>query len=275
MSLGKEIRKILFRGQLESTDVSVSGTYVPIYKPATFGKKLVGKSIESIGGGGSATVLQEDITYAALLAKKVAGTLAKGQQYKMTDYKTLNAGVVETLILTATSINTFDVRVQSVGFPKDVLEYDINGAGAGGSGLITYRKDDLNNSACYDFRKIATFGSNAQQCSLKSGSSSNVFGNNAFSIDIGFSSYSNFIGLNMTSIIIRDYVNNLNIASLAQIKYLTVESGNYTGLILGANSIALLQDETIVNKVLYIDKTDGFRIRYFDDSTLKFLVATT
>jgi len=275
MSLGKEIRKILFRGQTDTTDVSVSGTYVPIYKPATFGKKLVGKSIESIGGGGSATVLQEDITYAALLAKKVAGTLAKGQQYKITDYKTLNAGVVETLVLTATSVNTFDVRVQSVEFPKDILEYDINGAGAGGSGLITYRKDDLNNSVYYDFRKIATFGSNAQQCSIKNGSSSNVFGNNAFSIDVGFLSSSNSIGLNMASIIIRDYVNNLNIASLALVKYLTVESGNYNGLVLGANSIALLQDGTIASKVLYKDKTDGFMIRYFDDSTLKFLVATT
>jgi len=226
MSLGKEIRKILFRGQTDTTDVSVSGTYVPVYKPSVFGKKLVGKSIESIGGGGSATVLQEDITYAALLAKKVAGTLVKGQQYRISDYKTDPALAVETLILTATSANTFDVRVQSVDYPKDILEYDIDGVGAGGTGLITFRKDELNNSAYYDFRKIATFGTGYENVSLDYG------------------------------------VLNLDLTAINNIKNLNVSPFDYNNVMIGTATYSAIQNASLI-KTLYCSGTDTYRIRYY------------
>jgi len=87
MSLGKEIRKILFRGQTDTTDVSVSGTYVPVYKPSVFGKKLVGKSIESIGGS-TPLVNYNDTTQAmpnlpiyADNAAALTGGLVQGQLY--------------------------------------------------------------------------------------------------------------------------------------------------------------------------------------------------
>jgi uncharacterized protein YerC len=87
---------------------------------------------------------------------KLANSLIVGNKYIITDYETFAGSGVETLVLTATSVDTFDVRVQSVDFPKDLLNYDIAGTdGVGTKGLIGYRKDTVNNlSTYYDFRTI-------------------------------------------------------------------------------------------------------------------------
>jgi hypothetical protein len=110
-------------------------------------------------------------THAELLALKTADSLVTGKKYVLTDFKTKYNQVVtntvkeaasfETLILTATSANTFDVRVQSVEFPSDIVEYDItnvlceDGITAR-KGKIIYRKDTVNNltDESQDFRTI-------------------------------------------------------------------------------------------------------------------------
>lgn len=134
------------------------------------------------GGGGSTGALQEDILYADLVVKINAGTLTKGQQYKITDYATKHyivdavgtqyldsiiTGENESLIVIATSTNTIDKEVKSILYPEDIIYYDWNPANwlddlsfadtgviiEGFKGVIYFRHDTLlDNYMGYDFR---------------------------------------------------------------------------------------------------------------------------
>lgn len=148
--------------------------------------------IANSGNGGSGT-LQEDILYTALVAKINAGTLAKGQQYKITDYATKHyivdaagtqylgtivTGVTEPLIVTASSANTLEPVAYSALHPEDIIYYDWNPDNwlddlsfsntgvivTGFKGLIYIRYDTLlGNSLVGDFRncKFRSWKTNA------------------------------------------------------------------------------------------------------------------
>lgn len=141
-------------------------------------------SSDNGGPGGSAT-LQEDILYAALVVKINAGTLVKGQQYKITDYATKHyivdaagtqyldsiiTGVNEALVVCAISANEISKLAYSVLHPEDIIHYDWNPANwlddksfadlsgapaivTGFKGVIYFRHDTLlDNYTGYDFR---------------------------------------------------------------------------------------------------------------------------
>jgi len=156
-------------------------------------------------------------THAQLLAMQVAGTLKPGQKYAISDFFTtynqpitalvMTAAVAETLILTATSVDTFDVRVQSIEFPNDILEYDITDVLCEDGvtprvGKITYRKDDNNNVTFYDHRTVLfdrlgvdtlTFGAGCHDNTI---SRSTVVGFTYNNIVFGAGCYDNIIGCN-------------------------------------------------------------------------------
>ncbi len=111
----------------------------------------------------------EEITHAALRAKKIAGQLESEKKYILTDYQTLHqikyttvihTGATESLILQASSVNTFYAEVYSVQFPNDVLNYDIDNVTCEDGttlrkGFITYRKDTIKKlETYYDFRSV-------------------------------------------------------------------------------------------------------------------------
>jgi hypothetical protein len=83
--------------------------------------------------GGSGTPLISK-TYAQLATMVDAGTLVPGQQYLLTDYRTLwvqpvsgevhNAADVEPLILTAVTVTKFSNEVRSTIKPTDIIRYD-------------------------------------------------------------------------------------------------------------------------------------------------------
>lgn len=136
--------------------------------------------------------LAKDVTYAELAVLMAAndgeGALRTGEKliltfntvHYLTDGLVAHAldelsasaiatGETEHLILTATSPNTLDKRVQSIEYPNDIIHYDWNPANwmdninfvtgetptliSGFKGVITYREDTIqNNSAGFDFR---------------------------------------------------------------------------------------------------------------------------
>ncbi len=107
-------------------------------------------------------------TYDAIADFKTAGTLKPGWKYRFTyntKYQQLVTGTIltgsdETLIISATSANTFDIRVQSVQFPDDLIDYDFDDdlcedGITDRPGFIIRREDTINgNSTPFDFRKI-------------------------------------------------------------------------------------------------------------------------
>jgi len=180
------------------------------------------------------------ITHSQLLTLKTNNLLTKGQKYVITDFKTKYNQVVtntikeassfETIVLTATSINTFDIVVQSVEYPNDIIKYDITNilcedGITNRKGKITYRKDTENNLEVdgYDFLQIyharwetstgsglftvlfdngeamqefLTFGSGCYDISIGKHTNYNniVFGNINHSITIGTDNYSMTFG---------------------------------------------------------------------------------
>jgi len=125
------------------------------------------------------------LTYSELFDLYTNSLLIPGQKYMITDYRTIHNyldgntitgdlnldGVIEPLILLATSINTFDKQAYSELFPKDIIYYDITGGDtkdiaffsigdepapiSGLTGIIYYRKDTVQNVECwYDFRNV-------------------------------------------------------------------------------------------------------------------------
>lgn len=68
-----------------------------------------------------------------------------GNPYNLPDYISSN---VETFLLEASSINSFNNKIISKTYPNDVISYDFN------NDVIKYRKDLINNIECnFDFRE--------------------------------------------------------------------------------------------------------------------------
>ena len=165
---------------LDSTSsVQVNGTTFLNQSPCVIYNRLNGTGLEVIEfGGGGSTIISK--TYAELQSLVASNGLVQGQQYLLSDYRTkhvipnsspveLNTGVLEPLILTATSTNKFHVEVKSTTFPTDIIHYrfdddscedgtrdSVNKKWAGGTirtGYISYRKSTNNNlSTYYDWR---------------------------------------------------------------------------------------------------------------------------
>jgi hypothetical protein len=83
---------------------------------------------------GGSTVLQESHTYAELATMVSNNKLTAGKQYLLTDYKTKyrqpttnvikEVSTTERLVLTANSINSFQLICSSLDFPQDIIYYD-------------------------------------------------------------------------------------------------------------------------------------------------------
>jgi hypothetical protein len=118
------------------------------------------------------------ILYADLLIAYNDGTLIPGMFYLITDFETcydrpnydtygdpittgnyVESGVVEPLLVLATSANSLAAEAYSLEYPKEKIKYDISfntteitfGAA---KGRITERIDERNNRAHYDFRNV-------------------------------------------------------------------------------------------------------------------------
>ena len=120
-------------------------------------------------------------TYSELLTLKNTSGLTIGQQYLMTDYQSvytipnsiiyeegtetilsgpeIGTGSTEPLLLTATSVNTFDPIVKSSLFPQDIVYYNITSDQTRLPGCTKgciYRRIDTynNNDIAFDYRHI-------------------------------------------------------------------------------------------------------------------------
>lgn len=111
------------------------------------------------------TASVDDMTYTELLAMKVAGTLAPGSRYRITNFRTIhaidgsatiNTGPEEPLIVTASSPSTLDIIVISEEFPSDIIHYDLvseyETVTDYTKGRITYRKNSKNIAFYEDWR---------------------------------------------------------------------------------------------------------------------------
>jgi len=124
--------------------------------------------------------LYVNILYSDLAALKSTNLLVIGQKYRITDHQTKHLipnttaiwlGTVEPLILTATSLNTFDTVVQSELFPNDIIHYNFDDnscedgiwspvlqryeGGTTRTGKIAYRQDTVRELAThYDWRNV-------------------------------------------------------------------------------------------------------------------------
>jgi hypothetical protein len=76
-----------------------------------------------------------DVTYVELLALSAAGSLVRGQKYRLTDFRTrhtipgttvINEGNIEVIVLTGLTINSFEPIVYSESFPDDIIKYTIS-----------------------------------------------------------------------------------------------------------------------------------------------------
>lgn len=117
-----------------------------------------------------------DITHAQLLALKTAGTLQKGEYYRITDFATmydlpdytsannpvlipvLKTEVVSPIIVFAISSTQLQTEAIDSAYPKDIIHYELEYTTAVGAnptlGRITYRKDEFGNETDYDHRRV-------------------------------------------------------------------------------------------------------------------------
>lgn len=111
-------------------------------------------------------------TYAELSSMATAGTLVKGQKYRITDFRTkhlipntavYNTGPTEVLVVEALTASTLKSEAKSESYPQDIIHYELvqshywNGVliDGGDRGWIYYREDTLqNNKVDYDFRNV-------------------------------------------------------------------------------------------------------------------------
>jgi hypothetical protein len=159
-------------GPLMSSDYILVGSVVKIIAPNVLSEGSEIVIIATYSGNdfinppsGAATFVG---THQQISLLKSENNLNTGGWYILLDYATkhliptttaINEGPLETLVLFATSNNTFSNKVFSPSFPKDNIEYDFDNilcedGTTPRKGLITYRKDTVRNitTTKYDFR---------------------------------------------------------------------------------------------------------------------------
>ena len=127
-----------------------------------------------------------------------------------------------------------------------------------------------------------TFGETNYYMTFGSANYSITFGDKNNSIIVGNVNYSITFGDGNVSINFNDDNHSINFKNLnSSITFgdsnLKIEIGNdndFSTLTLGINSIALLQN-SLYEKILYSDNTNGFMIKYIDNSDINFIDATT
>jgi hypothetical protein len=118
------------------------------------------------------TELYEDVTYAQLVAKRIASEFAIGKVYRITDYKTVYAvsgtgglvvlsGASDPLCVQAISLNKLSPIASSLSYPSDIIYYElvptvgVRNCTVNNKGVIKYRIDSItNNSYPADFRAM-------------------------------------------------------------------------------------------------------------------------
>lgn len=275
-----------------TTGATLSGTTAVFYRNDSNTYQL---DLNGLGGLGIVNK-----TYDELKEMYDGSTLIPGQLYKLTDFKTLHnildetdtytgdswEGSLEPLILLATSTGTFDKQVFSEAYPKDIIHYDINITNfdsdhsffeTGAKGVITYRKDTVQNVECwYDFRNVKyyrnenlvyTFGdySNCYNTSIGKRVSNTILNNTVFSTYalgciFGYDNYNNtfdevcynnIIGNNFYGNTILTYFYNNNIRS----NFNTNIIGNYfyDNNIIGNNFYGNIISDYFYNNTIYND----------------------
>lgn len=109
-----------------------------------------------------------DVTYDELITLRDVDELIPGQQYQITDYRTvhvipgtldINTGPIEPLIVTANSPSNLDIIAVSQNYPQDIIYYkwgtDEDNFPGATHGYITRRIDtDRNNNIATDWRHV-------------------------------------------------------------------------------------------------------------------------
>jgi hypothetical protein len=176
-------------------------------------------------------------THGELKVMKSTGRLKVGAKYLLTDYQALsfdkatgamNFGEVEQLILTAISVSQFDVQVQSISFPQDIIQYDFDGDALDNAcalvhkGVMSYRKDTVkNNSAHLDWRGImwethgerwVPIGVKCRNVSIGYGCSEVIVGEECTDITIGENCKGVLIPAKASTIKIGSHTTNINMS---------------------------------------------------------------
>jgi len=239
------------------TDFATARTVYDLATVPVLSADFDNRQLKDVSGATIIDFAKNTFTHAELLALQTANGILVGKKYVITDFGTkyiqnvtlaVRIATVETLILTGTSVNTFDVRVQSVQFPSDIIEFDITNilcedGTTARKGKITYRKDTVNQlETHYDFRTILfprwemflgsgiftvltdngntmneflTFGSGCFNISIKKYSSYNniIFGSNNHSMTFGNYNYSMTFGSNNHSMTFGNYNYSMTFAN--------------------------------------------------------------
>ena len=195
----------------------------------------------------SATRLQdvildcENITYSALVAKKNAGQLVPGKQYRITDYQcttaqsnTTSAGHQFDIIVVADSTNKLNEDARAIQHSGDTyfsnsklesweLKYLLNNDttrfawadATNGKGVIYYMKDEFNNECPYDFKNIqfyrkwnSTKSSWCDNGTSSDGVAAYTFSSAGSSSTTSFTDSSLSINNNVYSNVIKEYISS-------------------------------------------------------------------
>ena len=149
--------------------------YSYLGKDGTTLSEKIGATVSVVGGGGSN---YESITHSALTTLISGSGLTEGKFYLISDYKSIyvqpdfsdidtavivsasliKEGVIEPLIVFATSTNTISSQAWSTTFPDDTIYYDVTVetlfTGYDTKGKIIRRIDKVGNDISFDFRNV-------------------------------------------------------------------------------------------------------------------------
>jgi hypothetical protein len=210
-----------------ATRTGTSGVNINVTKLDLFGLALVGVR----GADGGTPVLTEDVTYGQLTNKITNNSLVVGQNYRITDFRTvhrvlgtteINTGDIEPLTVLAIKSNEISNIAKSELYPNDTINYSVTdntlmSPSTGSMGVILFRHDLENDlSSFYDFRNVVyrrwamqsgnSYYAYAKHLNINSFINKKTFGENCTSISVGSNSYNVVIEQDCYSIKIGNYV---------------------------------------------------------------------
>lgn len=130
--------------------------------------------------------IYDEITAAALLAKRTGSTLVPAKAYKITD-------LAEPLIVYAIATNKIGFRAYSPSYPQDIIIFNTADA-LTANWYIAYREDTINRLSIEgsnaDFRATPVFGANTTNCRIRQYSANGItIGTGCSEIDISLSQF--------------------------------------------------------------------------------------